>query len=164
MSDTHNIELGKDQILWLNTYKTIDLKQWRFILVDNKPEWLYVGDWSPGPIKPYTSKRDGGYSQRQRNLESNRYFYWPRGEEEEESLKRDREEREAALVEHERLMRERKHERKPVECERCKRIYASVYSMRRHNCRVPIECERCKGLYASVYSMRRHYCCVHGKV
>ena len=74
MSDTHNIELGKDQILWLNTYKTIDLKQWRFILVDNKPEWLYVGDWSPGPIKPYPSKRDGGYSQRQRNLESNIYF------------------------------------------------------------------------------------------
>ena len=97
MSDTHNIELWKNQILLVNTYKTIDLKQWRFILVDNKPEWLYVGDWSPGPIKPYPSKRDGGYSQRQRNLESNRYFYWPRGEEEEESLKRDREEREAQL-------------------------------------------------------------------
>ena len=153
MSDTHNIELGKYQILWLNTYKTIDLKQWRSILVDNKPEWLYVGDWSPGPIKPYPSKRDGGYSQRQRNLESNRYFYWPRGEEEEESLKRDREEREAQLVEHERLMRESKQERKQVDCERCKRIYASVYSMRRHNCRVPIECERCRGIYASVYSM-----------
>ena len=79
--------------------------------------------------------------------------------EEEESLQR-----EAQLVEHERLMRERKHERKQVECERCKRIYASVYSMRRHNCCVPIECERCKRLYASVYSMRRHYCCVRGKV
>jgi hypothetical protein len=66
--------------------------------------------------------------------------------------------------EQERQERERKRERKPVECERCKKIYASGYSMRRHNCRIPIECERCKGLYASVYSMRRHYCCVHGKV
>ena len=80
------------------------------------------------------------------------------------SEEEDRQEREAQLVEHERLMRERKHERKQVECERCKRIYASVYSMRRHNCRIPIECERCKGIYASVYSMRRHYCCVRGKV
>ena len=59
---------------------------------------------------------------------------------------------------------ERSAERKQVECERCKKIYASAYSMRRHNCRVPIECERCKGIYASVYSMRRHYCCVRGKV
>ena len=107
--------------------------------------------------------------------------------EEEESLQR-----EAQLVEHERLMREtqerkerakaersaeqiirkREHQRhyyqnhvkKQVECERCKRIYASVYSMRRHNCCVPVECERCKRIYASVYSMRRHYCCVRGKV
>ena len=112
--------------------------------------------------------------------------------EEEESLQRGREEREAQLVENERLMRERQerkerakadrsveqiirdkeyqrhyyqnHVNKLIECERCKRIYASVYSMRRHNCCVPIECERCKRLYASVYSMRRHYCCVRGKV
>ena len=168
MSDTHNIELGKDQILWLNTYKTIDLKQWRFILVDNKPEWLYVGDWSPGPIKPYPSKRDGGYSQRQRNLESNRYFYWPRGEEEEESLKRDREEREAQLVEHERLMREKQERKERAKAERSaeqlirKREYQRNYYQ--NHVKKPVECERCKRIYASVYSMRRHYCCVRGKV
>ncbi|MFM7979316.1 MAG: hypothetical protein ACKPKO_08380 [Candidatus Fonsibacter sp.] len=28
----------------------------------------------------------------------------------------------------------------------------------------PVECERRKRFYASVYSMRRHYCCVRGKV
>ena len=77
LSETHYTELGKYQILWLNKYKTIDLKHWRSVLVDNKPEWLYVGDWSPGPTKPYPLKCDGGYSQRQRNLESNRYLYWP---------------------------------------------------------------------------------------
>ena len=82
------IELGKDQILWLNTYnQTIDLNQWRRDIIDGKPEWLYVGDWTPGPIKPH-GKGDGGYAQRHRNLKSNRYFYWPRGEEEEASLKK----------------------------------------------------------------------------
>ena len=40
MSDTHNIE-EQDKIS------------------NSGREWLYVGDWSPGPIKPYTSKRDG---------------------------------------------------------------------------------------------------------
>ena len=87
--------------------------------------------------------------------------------EEEERQERDKAERSA-----EQIIRDKEYQRnyyqnhvkKPVECERCKRIYASVYSMRRHNCCVPIECERCKGIYASVYSMRRHYCCVHGKV
>ena len=28
----------------------------------------------------------------------------------------------------------------------------------------PVECERCKRTYASVYSMRSHYWCVRGKV
>ena len=28
----------------------------------------------------------------------------------------------------------------------------------------PVECERCKRIYARVYSMRRHYCCVRNKV
>ena len=28
----------------------------------------------------------------------------------------------------------------------------------------PVECERCTVIYASVHSMRRHYCCVRGKV
>ena len=102
------IELGKDQILWLNTYnQTINLNQWIRDIIDGKPEWLYVGDWTPGPIKPYPSKCDGGYAQRHRNLKSNRYFYWPPGEEKEEILKREREEREAQLVHHEMLMRKK---------------------------------------------------------
>ena len=85
------IELGKDQILWLNTYnQTINLNQWCCDIIDKKPEWLYVGDWTPGPIKPH-GKGDGGYAQRHRNLKSNRYFYWPPGEEKEEILKRERE-------------------------------------------------------------------------
>ena len=28
----------------------------------------------------------------------------------------------------------------------------------------PVECERCKRICASVYSMGRHYCCVRMKV
>ena len=67
------IELGKDQILWLNTYRTINLEQWICDFIDKKPDWLYVGDWSLGPIKPH-GKGDGGYAQRHRNLKSNRYF------------------------------------------------------------------------------------------
>ena len=76
MSETHNIALGKDQLLQSNKYPTNNLEQWRLIVIDNKPDWLYVGDWSLGPTKPYPSKCYFGYSQRQRNLESNRYLYW----------------------------------------------------------------------------------------
>ena len=68
--------LGIDQIKWLNMYRSIHLDHWRFILINDQPDWLYVGDWQPGPILAYPSYSDGGYSERQRNLESDRYFYW----------------------------------------------------------------------------------------
>jgi len=69
--------LGKDQIQWLNKYHTINLDHWRLIVINNQPDWLYIGEWQPGIIKPFPSKLDGGYLDRQRNLEYNRYFYWP---------------------------------------------------------------------------------------
>ena len=69
--------LGIDQIKWLNKYRTIHLDHWRLVCIDNRPEWIYVGEWRPGPIEPYPSPIDGGYLERQRNIESNRYFYWP---------------------------------------------------------------------------------------
>ena len=61
--------LGIDQIKWLNMYGSINLNHWRFILINNQPDWLYVGAWKPGHL-------DDGYSERQRNLESDRYYYW----------------------------------------------------------------------------------------
>ena len=80
------------------------------------------------------------------------------------SEEEERQERAQADRSAEQIIRKREYQRnyyqnhvkKLIECERCKRIYTSVYSMRRHNCCVPIECERCKRIYASVYSMRRH--------
>ena len=153
------IELGKDQILWLNKYRTINLEQWICDLIDKKPEWLYVGDWSPGPIKPY-GKCDGGYAQRHRNLKSNRYFYWPRGEEEEESLKRDREEREAQLVEHERLMREKQEQKERAKEERraqqLLRTRESQMNYYQNRVKKEVECKRCKKIYASAGYLKRH--------
>jgi hypothetical protein len=72
-------ELGKYQYEWLNRYNSIDLSHWRFILTHkhNKPEWVYVGEWKPGIIEPYQSNKDGGYKERQLNLERNIYHYWP---------------------------------------------------------------------------------------
>ncbi len=59
--------LGEDQIKWLNKYRNINLEQWRYIILENQPQWLYVGNWE-----------DGDYHERQQNLERNRYYYWPR--------------------------------------------------------------------------------------
>ena len=75
--DKEHITLGQDQIKWLNKYGKIKLNQWRVIVINKNPEWLYVGEWRPGPIKPYPSRLDGGYKKRQKNLEYNRYCYWP---------------------------------------------------------------------------------------
>jgi hypothetical protein len=73
-------ELGKYQYEWLNKYGSIDLCKWRFVLTQNDsyPEWVYVGEWVPGIIEPYPSNKDGGYKQRQSNLEKNIYHYWPK--------------------------------------------------------------------------------------
>ena len=71
-------ELNVDQWKWLNKYDSINLKAWRFILLENKPLWCYVGDWKPTNIELYPSINDGGYKERQRNLENDRYYYWPK--------------------------------------------------------------------------------------
>jgi hypothetical protein len=77
MSETIVKTLGIDQIKWLNKYRTINLDHWRLIFINNKPDWVYVGEWKPGNIESVPSKNDAGYLERQCNLESNRYFYWP---------------------------------------------------------------------------------------
>ena len=91
-----------------------------------------------------------------------------RRREEEESLKRDREEWGARLVEHDRLMREtqgrkaRAKEERSVQQLIMKRAYQRNYYQ--NHVKKSVECERCKMIYSSVYSMRRHYCCVRNKV
>ena len=74
----------------------------------------------------------------------------------------------ARLAEHERLMREKQERKERAKEERSaqqlimKREYQRNYYQ--NHVKKPVECERCKRIYASVYSMRRHYCCVRGKV
>ena len=83
--------------------------------------------------------------------------------EEEESLQR-----EAQLVEHERLMREKQERKERAKAERSaeqlirKREYQRNYYQ--NHVKKPVECERCKKIYAIVYSMRRHCWCVRNKV
>jgi len=64
------IELSDDQYNWLELYMSIDLHQWRRIFIGQSSSWMYVGDWDCIGVW-------NGYSERQRNLEENRYFYWP---------------------------------------------------------------------------------------
>ena len=91
-----------------------------------------------------------------------------RRREEEESLKRDREEWEARLVEHERLMGEKQERKERAKEERCAQqlIRKMEYQMNHYQNHVkkPMERERCKKIYSSVYSLRRHDCCIRNKV
>ena len=47
--------LGKDQHLWIEKYKSINLNHWRYIAIDNRPDWYYVGEWNPVKITPLTN-------------------------------------------------------------------------------------------------------------
>ena len=84
------------------------------------------------------------------------------------SEEEERQEREAQLVEHERLMREKQESKERAKADRSVeqiiRDKAYQRNYYQNHVKKPVECERCKGIYASVYSMRRHYCCVRGKV
>ena len=60
------VTLGIDQLKWLKEYMSINLDNWRLILINNHPEWLYVGEYRPEPNEVY---------KRQNNLETNRYYY-----------------------------------------------------------------------------------------
>ena len=86
MSDSYQkFKLGKDQLKWLEKYKSINLNEWRVgpnshnsELVKTKSNtlsnlWMYIGDW-----KVNENKSDGGYLERRYNLENDRYFYWPK--------------------------------------------------------------------------------------
>ena len=64
------VELSDDQHDWLELYMSIDLHQWRRIFIGQESSGMYVGDWDCIGVW-------NGYSERQRNLEENRYFYWP---------------------------------------------------------------------------------------
>ena len=66
--------LGKDQLLWLSKYMTINLNHWRLISIGQTPEWIFVGEWVAGETR---TQCDRAYLSRQRNLTLNRYFYWP---------------------------------------------------------------------------------------
>ena len=83
-----------------------------------------------------------------------------RRREEEASLKRDREEWEARLVDHERLMREKQARKERAEEERSaqqlimKREYQRNYYQ--NHAKKPVECERCKKIYASAGYLKRH--------
>lgn len=72
------IKLSEDQQHFLNTYHYINLKEWRLEFLHslshhaNRPTWFYVGNWRP------SNKEDEGYGLRLKNLEENRYYYWPK--------------------------------------------------------------------------------------
>ncbi len=60
-------ELFEDQWKWLNKFKSINLNHWRCIGFGNSDKhnlFMYVGE-------------DYIYSDRKKNLMSNRYYYWP---------------------------------------------------------------------------------------
>ena len=78
------------------------------------------------------------------------------------------EEREALLAEHERLTREgqgrkerAKEERRAQQLIRTREHQNNYYQ---NHVKKPVECERCKKIYSSAYSMRRHSCCIRNKV
>ncbi len=62
-----SIKLGEDQSKWLEICMSINLHHWRYIAIDQKGHWLYVGE----------QDEDLDNRVRQRNLERNRYHYWP---------------------------------------------------------------------------------------
>ena len=69
--------LGKDQWVWLNKYKTISLEKWRLIPTGNPPQatWMYIGDWSP-----YDSEGlriPGKNIERDALLKNDKYYFWP---------------------------------------------------------------------------------------
>ena len=74
----------------------------------------------------------------------------------------------ARLAEHERLMREKQERKERAKEERSaeqlimKREYQRNYYQ--NHVKKPVECERCKKIYSSVDSMRRHYCCIRNRV
>lgn len=74
----YKFELGEDQWKWLKKYDKINLKEWRYdVIDDSKFDWFYVGNWKPTEIQPYPSNKDGEYEERHKNLKKNRYHYWP---------------------------------------------------------------------------------------
>ena len=65
-------------------------------------------------------------------------------------------------------MREKQERKERAKAERsAEQIIRTREYQRNYNqdhVKKPVECERCKKIYSSVYSMRRHYCCVRNKV
>ena len=83
-----------------------------------------------------------------------------RRREAEEIRKRDREEWEARLADHERLMREKqetkergKEERRAQQLIRRREYQRNYYQ---NHIKKPVECERCKKIYSSVFALKRH--------
>ena len=70
--------------------------------------------------------------------------------------------------EEERLMREKQERKERANEERsAQQLIMKRESQRNYyqnHVKKPVECERLKNIYASVYSMRRHYFCVRIKV
>jgi len=64
--------LGIYQIEWLNKYNQIHLVHWRMMLLEDAPEWYYVGEWQPG------KDINKSYIERKKNLISDNYYYWPK--------------------------------------------------------------------------------------
>ena len=64
-------QLSEDQMKWLNSYKSINLEQWRLETILSRsrtPKWYYIGD----------SVANGeSLIERKTNLERNKYHYWP---------------------------------------------------------------------------------------
>ena len=75
---------------------------------------------------------------------------------------RRRDEREARLAEYERLMQEQQENKERAKEERRaqqqikKREYQRKYDQ--NHVKTQLECERCKKIYSTVYSMRRDTC------
>jgi hypothetical protein len=69
---SESVVLGKYQMEWLNYYHKIDLTNWRRVCYEEYPEWYYVGDWVPGKDQVQS------FLEREKNLTSDKYYYWPK--------------------------------------------------------------------------------------
>jgi hypothetical protein len=65
-------DLGLYQMEWLNKYNQIHLVHWRMMCLEEGPEWYYVGVWTPG------KDINTSYTERKKNLISDKYHYWPK--------------------------------------------------------------------------------------
>lgn len=70
--------LTDDQLLWFNTFGTINLNQWRCLYLNGQMEWYYIGNWCNKVAEINSLKSiNKEFKIRDENLMLDRYYYWP---------------------------------------------------------------------------------------